>query len=634
MNIFKLRNVFISFLVLTISFVILFLNAGLSHAAVVTNVYSSSQVDSIVPTNMVVASPQPPSMKKYAPGEPFNFQIDSFSNSCLNTSIDDMEIFTLGTGTEWSNAMSILGGHLQPESVDPTPVGGSRDAALGGSLQTDVGVDADSANYDWWESNGYQIAGGTSDFSNFSPVGSGGYVAPSAPGIYRFFFYTHVSATLPPEGWWCYQGTAGGNMFRSVCNLIREGDPWSDFTYDDFIGFITNPVYLSQHGTYPNCHNSFHAPYVDSSGGYCGAYGSPGSHGYIEGGDIGYRLDFVEIEVEGSSADVCPPDPMNCSSGGDVWVEETTDCCCIETIKVPGEEDDCETTMNSDAEEIANGCSFDPNDGWVYEVCTGSGCGCEDGYWELDPYDSPCCVEDEVGVCNNGQSYTESEWPVDDYKLCLAGSPTPPAEVIFYEKYAWLWNCVGSVSDDNNCYAYLSDAIGSCGDAEDVKYKISEESSGWPPANNVLCEDGDPIDIKETKDGDGEVIGWTWDCEGSISSEEDCSTERDTSIGGDWVGPRISGENMNPNAVTQGNSCTLHWTVNDSDSDGTCDVYDMTGNPIETNKPYASGGVNLSQGDLSPKKNYYIICTDGISPALNHTSKVLGCNLIPIIIEI
>lgn len=146
--------------------------------------------DRHTPINLTVASPLQPSVKKYSPGEEFNFQID-FSAVACNNKPQYLEIYTLNEEL-WAESDTILSDHL---------------------VINESNGDAD--NISWWKNSSSTIqiytntvggsvgginVGGHERLRNFSPSAHGGYIAPSIPGIYRFYFYIRIYASGDGDG--------------------------------------------------------------------------------------------------------------------------------------------------------------------------------------------------------------------------------------------------------------------------------------------------------------------------------------------------------------------------------------------------------------------------------------------------
>ncbi len=63
---------------------------------------SEFDIETLVPINILINSPLPPSVKKYSPGEIFNFQADFTVNACGNAMlIANLDTIELDTWSQW-----------------------------------------------------------------------------------------------------------------------------------------------------------------------------------------------------------------------------------------------------------------------------------------------------------------------------------------------------------------------------------------------------------------------------------------------------------------------------------------------------------------------------------------------------
>jgi plastocyanin len=155
-----------------VAFLLLFSGSilGLSaNEALATTVYESPSNNCV--SLLGISSPQPESIRNYAPGQTFNLDF-SFEYTCGDLENDTLQIFSPANGTGWETA-----------SVPTSPRGVS-----------------------WWESNGHKYtlvnqapSSGENIVRDARIYRRGPYTAPSSPGEYTLYFLVSQEGSTDRE---------------------------------------------------------------------------------------------------------------------------------------------------------------------------------------------------------------------------------------------------------------------------------------------------------------------------------------------------------------------------------------------------------------------------------------------------
>lgn len=570
-------------------------DADSSFGQELKTIYYSVENQDVTPIldHFVVNSPLQP----VSAGETFNFQMYAEYKNSGSNFYSDLEVSYLGSNWYKSLSETGLDEHLVPERSHPDH--------------------ADASNENFWTDEGYNLMVDWDEDLIYGEL-----TAPDVPGTYRLYIYM---LTPNLEGLHQYNGYHLAYYEIEVVDdsYVFLEDPMNCQGGDDY----WEPVLVD--------YSSLECDVDDGSGDTVDWCFEPlfNSKCEVTGWDI---IDYCPLgtNTPGSS----------CPSSGDTgttyigFLTGVPDCSAvyIDSDSNISWDDDCNDSTDpvepgdEDCETVTN--TYD----WGYTV--------------PDPMNSLCGYEIEIQTdaqCNT--EYTDTE----QYSAPPSGDACSVGEVDggIYEVRVggvltgWSWDCVNSPYASASCSAQLStdqsqDENGVCG-------TISSFSE--IPENNVLCSEGMVYQDGYTDSPDFSIADnkWYWWCVGKdwsigdTNTWDDCSATKPEDGGPEDGGTssiEIINEKMNPGIVNLGGTCTIEFDVTGiAASDGTCHIYNVLdgSNPVDSVGYSVLAGDTQSRsiGDLGPKRNYYVKCTDSADPTITDTSETLSCILNPKVIE-